>query len=137
MHYAQECVWATNSDKNIKQTLVWSVCMCLCVFVCICLVASEHLCPLAKQAEREEKYAARQEFRTAADLAYEQGLRIFPQDENLLLRRAQVLDRLRRFDEAEASYLAAIAADPRLTVLQDFYRKHRKFRAASEPEPSP
>ena len=92
---------------------------------------------LRLQAEREDKYTARQEFRTAADLAYQQGLRIFPQDENLLLRRAQVLDRLRRFDEAEASYLAAIAADPRLTVLQDFYRKHRKFRAASEPEPSP
>ena len=90
---------------------------------------------LRLQAELEEKYADRQAHRNAADLAYQQGLRIFPQDENLLIRRAQVLDRLRRFDEAEASYQAAIAADPRLSVLKDYYQKHRELRAASEPEP--
>ena len=88
------------------------------------------------QAEQEEKYADRQAHRQEADRAYQQGLRIFPQDENLLIRRGQVLDRLRRFDEAEASYQAAMAADPRLNVLKSLYKKHQELRAASEPEPS-
>lgn len=90
---------------------------------------------LRLQAELEEKYTGRQAHRNAADRAYRQGLRIFPQDENLLIRRGQVLDRLRRFDEAEASYQAASAADPHLDVLQGFFQEHRRLRAASEPEP--
>jgi O-antigen ligase len=86
------------------------------------------------QAELEEKYADRQAHRQEADRAYQQALRIFPQDENILVRRGQVLDRLRRFDEAAASYRAAMAADPHLEVLKAFYEEHRKLRAAGEQE---
>ena len=85
------------------------------------------------QAELEPVYADRQARREAAALAYTRGLRLFPQDENLLVRRGQVLDRLRRFDEAEASYQAALAADPQLKVLSELYEKHR---ALLDPAPS-
>jgi len=84
------------------------------------------------QAELEEKYADRQTRRLASAAAYASGLRLFPQDKDLLLRRAQVLDQLRRFDEAEAAYQDAIAADPNLKVLKSFYERHRQLRAASE-----
>lgn len=99
-------------------------------FVCFHLGEAERL-----QAELEDKYADRQRHRLAAEAAYTRGLRLFPQDENLLIRRAQVLDRLRRFDEAEASYRAAIATDPCLEVLKTFYEAHRAFRTANEAEP--
>ena len=92
---------------------------------------------LRLQAELEPLFAGRQARREQADRAFQQGLRIFPQDENLLVRRAQVLDRLRRFDEAEASFQAALAADPRLEVLQELYQQHRALREASQPDPSP
>ena len=85
------------------------------------------------QAELEPFYADRQARRAAAALAYTRGLRLFPQDENLLVRRGQVLDRLKRFDEAEASYQAALAADPQLKVLSELYEKHR---ALLDPAPS-
>ncbi len=85
------------------------------------------------QAELEPVYANRQAQREAAALAYTHGLRLFPQDENLLVRRGQVLDRLKRFDEAEASYQAALAADPQLKILSELYEKHR---ALLDPAPS-
>ena len=78
----------------------------------------------------------RQASREAAARAYAQGLRLFPQDENLLVRRGQVLDRLRRFDEAEASYQAALAADPQLAILRTLYEKHRALLETEPPEPA-
>ncbi len=85
------------------------------------------------QAELEPVYADRQAHREDAARAFQQGLRLFPQDENLLVRHGQVLDRLRRFDEAEASYQAALAADPQLAILREFYEKHRTFRESAAP----
>ncbi len=85
------------------------------------------------QAELEPVYGARQMHREAAVHAFQQGLRLFPQDENLLVRRGQVLDRLRRFDEAEASYQAALAADPQLAILHELYEKHRALRESAAP----
>ena len=84
------------------------------------------------EAELEPVFADRQAHRQEAERAFQQGLRLFPQDENLLVRRGQVLDRLKRFDEAEASFQAALDADPRLEVLRQFYEKHRALR-----EPAP
>lgn len=89
------------------------------------------------QAELEPAYADRQARRQAADRAYQQGLRLFPQDENLLVRRGQVLDRLKRFDEAEASYQAALAADPQLKVLRELYEKHRALLDPAPAAPVP
>ena len=87
------------------------------------------------QAELEPVYADRQAHREASARAFGQGLRLFPQDENLLARRGQVLDRLRRFDEAEASFQAALAADPQLEILRELYEKHRALRAPAPSEP--
>ena len=80
------------------------------------------------QAELEPAFADRQAGRQQAERAFQRGLGLFPQDENLLVRRGQVLDRLKRFDEAEASFQAALAADPHLEVLRGLYEKHRALR---------
>lgn len=88
---------------------------------------------LRLQAELEPAYADRQAGRQAAERAFGHGLRLFPQDENLLVRRGQVLDRLKRFDEAETSFQAALAADPRLEALRKLYETHRTLR---DPAPS-
>ena len=89
------------------------------------------------QAEDEESYDDRQSARQQANLAYQSGLRLFPQDTSLLLRRAQVLDRLRLFDQAEAAFQLAIAADPRLSSIRQAYDAHRLLQAASQAEPNP
>jgi predicted Zn-dependent protease len=84
--------------------------------------------------EDEPDYETRQKLRNQADLAFAAGLRIFPQDENLLVRRAQVLDELKRFDEAEACFQAAMAADPRLEILQQLYKEHRELQGNADGE---
>ena len=56
--------------------------------------------------------------------AYQAGLKFFPQDENLLVRMAQSLDGLRRFDEAETAYQTAIKWDPNLGILYAYYAAH-------------
>jgi len=87
------------------------------------------------QAELGADYVTRKAHREEADQAFQQGLRLFPQDENLLIRRAQVLDRLQRFDQADASYRAAIAVDPQLEILRELYEKHRALRDSALPPP--
>ncbi len=77
---------------------------------------------------QQPEYVGRQASRAGAEQAFAAGLRLFPQDENLLVRRGQVLDGLGRFDEAEASFQAALAADPRLEVLRQLYEQHRERR---------
>jgi O-antigen ligase len=64
--------------------------------------------------------------------AYDRGLKIFPQDENLLVRRAQVLDGLRRFSDAEAGYQEALRWDPNLGVLYGYYGNHLKLMGLQE-----
>ena len=92
---------------------------------------------LRLQAELEPVFADRQARRQEAERAFQQGLKLFPQDENLLVRRGQVLDRLQRFDEAEASFQAALDADSRLEVLRQFYEKHRALREPAPPDSAP
>ncbi|MEI8108310.1 MAG: O-antigen ligase family protein [Verrucomicrobiota bacterium] len=89
------------------------------------------------QAEEEESYDDRQSARQQANLAYQSGLRLFPQDTTLLLRRAQVLDRLRLFDQAEASFQLAIAADPRLSSIRQAHSAHQLLQSASQAQSNP
>ena len=58
--------------------------------------------------------------------AYQKGLAIFPQDEHMLVRMAQALDGLRRFEEAEAVFKRAIEVDPNLGVIYGYYGAHLK-----------
>jgi hypothetical protein len=59
-----------------------------------------------------------------ADAAYKGGLKIFPQDENLLVRDAQALDGSGNFAAAESVYQEALAWDPNLEILHQFYETH-------------
>ncbi len=61
---------------------------------------------------------------TQAVDAYRNGLRLLPQDINLLVRLGQALDGLERHKEAEAAYREAIHWDPRLAVLRAYYANH-------------
>ena len=89
------------------------------------------------EAEDEESYDDRQSARQLANLAYQSGLRIFPQDTTLLLRRAQVLDRLRLFDQSEASFQLAIAADPLRAEIRQAYSAHQLLQSTSQAEANP
>jgi len=66
----------------------------------------------------------RQSHQANALAAYDRALGIFPFDEHVLVRRAQVLDELGRFAEAKAGYLKAIEHDPQLGVLHAYYAQH-------------
>jgi len=63
-------------------------------------------------------------FYDAAAAAFEPGLKVFPEYETMLVRYAQTLDALHRFADAEAVYQKALAADPNLAVLYDYYEAH-------------
>jgi O-antigen ligase len=66
----------------------------------------------------------RRDYFAQASAAYEAGLKVFPQDENMLVRDGQVLDALRRFDDAEAMYRKALAWDPKLDAIYAIYETH-------------
>ena len=66
----------------------------------------------------------RQSYYEEAAAAFEGGLKIFPQDESMLVRYAQTLDGLERFPEAEALYQRAFALDPHLGALYEYYAGH-------------
>ncbi len=59
-----------------------------------------------------------------AILAYDASLRVFPQDENVWVRRGQALDGVQRFAEAENSFLTALRLDPNLGALYWYYAAH-------------
>jgi O-antigen ligase len=59
--------------------------------------------------------------------AYDASLRAFPQDENVWVRRAQALDGLQRFAEAENCFLTAIRLDPNLGALYGYYAAHLRL----------
>ena len=59
-----------------------------------------------------------------ADAAFHAGVAIFPDDEHLLIRSAQTLDGLKRYDEAEQLYRHAIEIDPNLGILHSYYSEH-------------
>ncbi len=60
--------------------------------------------------------------------AYAKGRVAFPDDENLWIRTAQVLDGLERYDEAAAAYRKAMSLDPHLVLFYLFYADHLKLR---------
>ena len=66
--------------------------------------------------------------------AYEQGLRLFPNDIRLLLKLGQTLDLAGRFAEAETIYLRAIDGDPNFGNVYAYYGLHcrllRRFQDA-------
>ena len=68
--------------------------------------------------------AIRQIYFENALKAYEDGLKCFPQDDNLLVRCAQVLDGLGRFDQAEEKFQEAMKWDPKLGMLKAHYAVH-------------
>jgi len=56
--------------------------------------------------------------------AYLAALAIFPQDENAMVRLAQVLGSLGRFKDAEKFYQGALALDPKLGRIHAYYARH-------------
>ncbi|MGA3169839.1 MAG: O-antigen ligase family protein [Chthoniobacteraceae bacterium] len=64
--------------------------------------------------------------------AFQDGLKVFPQDESMLVREAQSLDNLGRFDEAEAAYQRALAWDPNLGLLHQYYEVHLRVEGNTE-----
>jgi tetratricopeptide (TPR) repeat protein len=59
-----------------------------------------------------------------ADVAFQAGLKVFPQDESMLIREGEVLDGLRRFAAAEAIYQKALDVDPNLGTVHEYYENH-------------
>lgn len=68
-------------------------------------------------------YLSRRYFELACG-AFDAGLRVFPQNESMLVRYGQTLDALRRFKDAEGIYQKALGLDPNLDVLHDYYGTH-------------
>ena len=56
--------------------------------------------------------------------AFRDGLKVFSQDENSLVRLAQCLDGIRQYQAAEQVYQQCFNVDPRLGALYDFYATH-------------
>jgi O-antigen ligase len=67
---------------------------------------------------------ARRELRVHGVEASRQGLVIFPEDEHSWIRLAMLLDDLRRFREAREAYQSAIALDPKLGSLRNYFARH-------------
>jgi tetratricopeptide (TPR) repeat protein len=59
-----------------------------------------------------------------ADTSFEAGLKVFPQDETILIRYAQTLDALQHFAEAEVIYQKLFSLDPNLDIIHDYYGTH-------------
>jgi O-antigen ligase len=56
--------------------------------------------------------------------AFDAGLKVFPQNESLLIRYGQTLDSLKDYAGAEGIYQQALSIDPNLGLVHDFYEKH-------------
>jgi O-antigen ligase len=59
-----------------------------------------------------------------AAVAFNEGLKRFPQDLNLLLKLGRTLDNLNRFPEAERVFRVALGADPNLGSVYAYYGFH-------------
>jgi len=77
----------------------------------------------ALAARMPNRYLRKGYYRQAIS-AYEAGLKVFPQDESMLVREAQSLDGLGHFDDAEAVYQKALAWDPNLGLIHQYYQSH-------------
>ena len=56
--------------------------------------------------------------------AFRDGLKVFPQDENAMVRLAQSLDGLRQYQDAEEVYQQCFRVDPHMGALYGFYATH-------------
>ena len=61
-----------------------------------------------------------------ADDAFKAGLKVFPQDESMLVRDAEALDMMQNYADAETIFQKAFLLDPKLDVLRTEYEKHLK-----------
>ena len=61
---------------------------------------------------------------TRAVSAFDAGLKVFPQDENMLVRDGQALDGMEEYAQADPIYQKALGLDPNLGTLRDFYLTH-------------
>jgi len=59
-----------------------------------------------------------------AAAAFNAGLNVFPQDENMLVRYGQVLDGMRQFAAADVLYQRALHWDPNLGAIRTYYESH-------------
>ena len=66
-------------------------------------------------------------FFQAAVAAYEAGLKIFPEDENLWLRLGQALDGLKDYQRASDAFQKAFELDPKLWAVHALYANHLKL----------
>ena len=68
--------------------------------------------------------------------AYEEALKLFPQDTRLLLKLGQTLDLAGRYDEAEDVYQRALKGDPNFGNVYAYYGLHyklqRRYKEAEE-----
>jgi O-antigen ligase len=71
-----------------------------------------------------EEPAERAEHFDAAATAYLEGLKVFPQDEHTVIRLAETMADLGRFQEAGAFFRAALVLDPKLGRIHAYYAKH-------------
>ena len=68
----------------------------------------------------------RKQYYSRAAAAFSAGLRVFPQDESMLIRYGQVLDGLHRYADAEGIYQTALSWDPNLGTVHEYYENHLK-----------
>jgi len=71
--------------------------------------------------------AKRESYLKQAIAAYRNGLKYFPQNENLWVRLGLCLDATDPCDAAQEAFLNAIAADPNLGILYAYYGAHLRF----------
>ncbi len=60
----------------------------------------------------------------AAATAFAAGLKVFPQEESMLVRYGQSLDGMGRFSDAEGAYQEALKWDPKLDAIHQYYESH-------------
>jgi O-antigen ligase len=77
----------------------------------------------AMGARWPNRFLARANYENAVT-AFQSGLKLFPQDETMLVRCGMALDGLGRFDEAEALYQKALSWDPNSFTIQEYYERH-------------
>jgi O-antigen ligase len=71
-----------------------------------------------------EEPAERAQHFEAAATAYLAGLKVFPQDEHMVIRLAETMADLGRFRDADSFFRAALVLDPRLGRIHAYYAKH-------------
>ncbi len=73
-----------------------------------------------EQARKLKNPVIGRSFAEAALAAYQDALKVFPQDSRTLLQAAWVLTRLERFDEAGPMFDSAVAWDPRNALIRTY-----------------